>query len=80
MYKRRIHRYEEYILYNQKSPSSIVIAVKCLCKRPVNYRFLNDNLFWQNFEIHRYSSELGLRIHNLSASIFTCGACMKTET
>jgi hypothetical protein len=34
----------------------------------VNYRFLNDNVFWQNFEIHRYSSELGFRIHHLSAS------------
>jgi hypothetical protein len=68
MYKRRIHRYDEYTIYKHKSPSGIIIVVKCLCKRSVNYRFLNDNVFWQNFEIHRYSSDLGFRIHHLSAS------------
>jgi hypothetical protein len=56
------------ILYKHKSPSGIIIVVKCLCRRSVNYRFLKDNVFWQNFEIHRYSSDLGFRIHHLSAS------------
>ncbi len=69
MDNRIIHRYDEYTtVYKKKSPSIIVIAVKCLFKRSVNYRFLNDNVFWQNFEIHRYNSELGFRIHNLSVS------------